>query len=222
MNANTSSFVSVLAVAVVASFGFAPAAHAQSVVRCESRSNDRTWCVTDTRAGVRINRQLSSQGCWEGQTWGHSGRGIWVANGCRADFTVYGGARARSSSSGENVALGLLALGVVAAVANNNNRDNVRYNDNRYSDDGDWDGRNRGNNYGYYSDYGAPVRTIICESVDGRRTYCEYPIRRADVQLYRQLSRSNCQYGYSWGWDRRGIWTSNGCRGEFGIYPRRG
>lgn len=57
---------------------------------------------------------------------------------------------------------------------------------------------------------------VTCESRDGRRTYCDSNTR-GDVFLIRQLSRSECIEGESFGYDQRGIWVDLGCRGEFEI-----
>ncbi len=38
---------------------------------------------------------------------------------------------------------------------------------------------------------------------------------RRGVVLVRQLSRGACIEGRTWGWDRRGVWVAEGCRGEF-------
>lgn len=65
-------------------------AEAQSTVTCESRDYDRTYCGADTRGGVRLVRQLSEARCESGRTWGADRRGIWVARGCRAQFTLGG------------------------------------------------------------------------------------------------------------------------------------
>lgn len=57
---------------------------------------------------------------------------------------------------------------------------------------------------------------ITCSSNEHRRQRC--PIRiRDDVQLIRQLSVSSCVEDQSWGWNRRGIWVSNGCRADFHV-----
>lgn len=71
--------------------------------------------------------------------------------------------------------------------------------------------RDRGN---YGGGYGAQV--IRCESYEGRQAYCPLPVR-GRATLVNQLSRAQCQEGYSWGQDRRGIWVSNGCRAEFVV-----
>ncbi|MEP6634081.1 MAG: DUF3011 domain-containing protein [Luteimonas sp.] len=60
-------------------------------VRCESSDGRTRVCSADTDGGVRLNRQLSNQACVEGRNWGYDGRGIWVSNGCRAEFQVGGG-----------------------------------------------------------------------------------------------------------------------------------
>jgi hypothetical protein len=60
---------------------------AETVVRCDSHG-PRKVCPADTRGGVSLRYQYSSEGCWQNDTWGFDAKGIWVANGCRADFTV--------------------------------------------------------------------------------------------------------------------------------------
>jgi hypothetical protein len=58
------------------------------VIRCESRDSRTVYCGVDSRAGVRLVRQLSSSPCIEGRSWGVARDGIWVSRGCRADFRV--------------------------------------------------------------------------------------------------------------------------------------
>jgi len=40
-------------------------------------------------AGVQLVRQISRSACIEGQTWGYARNGIWVSQGCRAEFLGY-------------------------------------------------------------------------------------------------------------------------------------
>ena len=61
------------------------------VFRCESQDNRMRRCNADTRYGVRINRQLSSSACIHDRTWGYDRSGVWVSNGCRAEFVTGGG-----------------------------------------------------------------------------------------------------------------------------------
>lgn len=62
--------------------------------------------------------------------------------------------------------------------------------------------------------YGGNV--VHCESVDYHDNYCPANTR-GGVQLVRQSSHAPCYEGESWGYDRRGIWVSNGCAGDFAI-----
>lgn len=54
--------------------------------RCESIDNRQRYCNADTRGGVRLLRQLSKSPCVQGRTWGYDRNGVWVSNGCRAEF----------------------------------------------------------------------------------------------------------------------------------------
>lgn len=63
------------------------------VVRCESSDRRTRHCNVDTRGGVRLVRQLSDARCIEGSTWGTDRNGIWVTQGCRAEFALGGGYR---------------------------------------------------------------------------------------------------------------------------------
>jgi len=68
-----------------------PAEAQRRVVRCESRDYRERLCRVETSGGVRLARQLGDAACREGRTWGTTRSGIWVSNGCRADFEVGGG-----------------------------------------------------------------------------------------------------------------------------------
>ncbi len=61
-------------------------------MRCESSSSDwgRKYCTADTRNGVRLTRNLGDSDCREGSTWGYDNNGVWVSNGCRAEFETRG------------------------------------------------------------------------------------------------------------------------------------
>lgn len=128
-------------------------------IRCESKSGRREVCAADTSRGVTLSKQLSLIDCVRGETWGTDRNGIWVDDGCRAEFIV-GGAR-----------------GVKRPVAES---------------------------------------LLRCESTDGRRKFCEADTR-GGVTLSRQLSKTDCVEDESWGWDRRGVWVTDGCRAEFRL-----
>ena len=62
-------------------------------------------------------------------------------------------------------------------------------------------------------------RLVTCESQDGRLRQCALDAR-GEVRLVRQLSRSDCVEGRTWGAGRGGLWVSDGCRGEFLVSDR--
>jgi len=55
---------------------------------CESLDGGRKVCPVDTSRGVGLIRQVSGADCVLNQTWGYDRNGIWVTNGCRAEFAV--------------------------------------------------------------------------------------------------------------------------------------
>lgn len=183
------------ALTLVAAASYAPPALAAQTVRCESSDGRYSSCEVDTRGGVRLSRQLSSQGCWQNDTWGYDSNRIWVTNGCRAEFTV-GDYQHESNNSGAVAGVAIAAL-IGAALLANKDKDRDRY------DDG----------HGGYD----PRTTFRCESVDRRQVYCPIP-SRGHVEVYRQVSDSACQYGVTWGVDGRNVWVNEGCRADFAVY----
>lgn len=63
-------------------------------------------------------------------------------------------------------------------------------------------------------------RVLTCESEDGQRRECAADTR-GRVRLLRQISRSACIEGRTWGARRGGVWVTDGCRGEFLMGSRR-
>ncbi|RRU75671.1 DUF3011 domain-containing protein [Stenotrophomonas maltophilia] len=56
---------------------------------------------------------------------------------------------------------------------------------------------------------------LRCESQFNKTAQC--PIE-GPMRLVKQKSVTTCIEDQNWGWDRRGIWVSDGCRGEFRVY----
>lgn len=78
--------------------------------------------------------------------------------------------------------------------------------------------RGYGTSYGYGN--GGPVgQSLRCASEDGRWKHCSADTR-GGVELVRQMSRSQCMRGQSWGVDRAGVWVNGGCRAEFRLGGR--
>jgi hypothetical protein len=67
------------------------------LVVCESIDGRTNHCAADTSAGVQLVRQMSDSSCGFGTGWGYDANGVWVANGCRAEFAVRGPMQARAT-----------------------------------------------------------------------------------------------------------------------------
>ena len=62
----------------------------QQRVRCKSEDYRRSYCPIDTWSGrVEIARQYSQSGCQFRRSWGYDRRGVWVDDGCDAEFGVW-------------------------------------------------------------------------------------------------------------------------------------
>lgn len=195
----TRMLIASLSVAMAGWLAVAPAAKAETIT-CESRNGGYNTCPVNTAGGVTLSRQLSSQGCWEGDTWGYDRNRIWVNNGCRAQFRVGDN---HSSSGSSNGAAAAVAIGLIGAaiIAANKNKD-----------------RNDRDDYYPDNNWGGPRNTFECESRNNNFTYCNNGRVRGQVEVYRQLSKSRCVYGQSWGNDNGRVWVDNGCRAEFAVY----
>ena len=76
-----------------------------------------------------------------------------------------------------------------------------------------------GGNHGGHGGYGGgndADQFISCSSDDMHRHYCPVDAR-GGVRLVKQRSDAACRQGYSWGYDRRGIWVDRGCRADFQV-----
>ena len=60
----------------------------RTMLVCESLNVESGLCFADTTQGVRLVRRLSDSKCDFGRDWGWDMNGIWVANGCRAEFAI--------------------------------------------------------------------------------------------------------------------------------------
>lgn len=67
-----------------AEFNFTP----RATLVCESLNGEPGLCFADTTDGVRLVRRISDSKCDFGRDWGWDSNGIWVSNGCRAEFAI--------------------------------------------------------------------------------------------------------------------------------------
>ncbi|WP_368563663.1 DUF3011 domain-containing protein [Pseudoxanthomonas sp. UTMC 1351] len=209
--------------------------------RCESRDNRYRHCAVDVRGGVELVRGLSKTHCVEGRNWGYDRNGVWVSHGCRAEFRTGGGGGWNGggggaqivrcdSNDGRHRTCAIPRGGHVRLVrqvsktrcveGHNWGRERGAIWVNRgcraefevSRRGGGWGGGGWGG--GWNGDHGNGHGQVFrCDSNDRRTRYCEVNARR--VSLVRQVSRTPCIEGRTWGQDRRGVWVTEGCRAEF-------
>lgn len=206
-------------------------------VTCESLDGRMSRCMAETGAGVRLLRRISDSGCVFGTDWGYDRNGIWVNNGCRAEFAV---TSTRLASLPGN---GLLCESIDGRRAHCRTDTNfgailtrqISDTDCRYGrtwgidENGIWvDNGCRAEfaigsanivSTGMISSAPATAPTLLCESVDGQHQHCRADTRFG-VTMLRQLSDSKCERDRTWGVDDVGVWVTNGCRAEF-VLDRR-
>lgn len=222
-----------------------------SILRCESTDGRQRFCQADTRDGIQLLRQLSKSACVEGDTWGADRRGVWVDRGCRAEFAL-GGDRGypgdgygngNGNGYGDQLVRCESRDGRWKQCAADTRRgaelvrqlsDNACIRGRTWGTDnrGLWvsggcraefrlrAGNGNGNGNGWGQGGWAP-QLVQCESPNGRRRVCAVTVR-GDVRLVRQMSKSACVEGDTWGFSRDGIWVDRGCRGEFQVTQRGG
>ncbi len=71
---------------------------ADRTVTCESTDGYYRHCPVDIDGEVSLSRQLSQAPCQRDKSWGFDWKGIWVDDGCRAEFEVTTSATPGSSS----------------------------------------------------------------------------------------------------------------------------
>jgi hypothetical protein len=79
----------------------APPESAAKLLTCSS-DGGKKYCDANTHHGVRLVKQHGDAPCKRDSTWGYDGLGIWVDQGCSADFALGGDTPPETSrSSGE-------------------------------------------------------------------------------------------------------------------------
>jgi len=205
----------------------APAALAQSTVRCETGE-----CAFYGNATVSLSHQLSDANCIEGKSWGVKGNNIWVSHGCRADFVITPRDTTSYASSTPPVALRCESNGTrktcfadthfgVQMTRQLSDKGCIEGKTWGYDHRGIWVDRGCRADFllaapGYSSSMPMNSQLVVCESTNNTRHRCEIDTRLG-VQLSRQLSDNNCVFGKSWGYNRKGIWVDRGCRAEFTV-----
>ena len=101
-----------------------PASADDRYVRCESRNYRYNYCRVDTDNQVTLQRQLSRRDCVLWRTWGYDRRGIWVDQGCSAEFRAgRDGMSGGQAAAIGGVIVGGLILGSILANKDHGDRD---------------------------------------------------------------------------------------------------
>ena len=67
-----------------------PAEPQATRVSCASAPGGREHCPANTSSGVVLARSTGEAACLLGKTWGYDDTGVWVSDGCSAEFVVVG------------------------------------------------------------------------------------------------------------------------------------
>jgi len=221
-----------VAVAFLVLFGASFSASAARIT-CESRNFQRNYCSTGQRiASVRLVVQQSRSPCIQGRTWGYDSGGIWVTQGCSAEFdfrTSGGGAGpgrqiACSSQNYQHRFCPTERRIVRARLIEQRSRAAcVQGRSWGFQEDGIWvdDGCS-----GLFAveERGRPTpppgNRVACESRGFQYAFCGAGRRISRAWLDEQRSRSPCIQGESWGFQRGGVWVDKGCSGVFAFDAR--
>jgi len=79
-----------LSVAMLLATGAHAGESVTALVNCASTDGERQHCAANTSAGVLMARTTGSGACLLGKTWGYDDAGVWVLDGCSAEFIVIG------------------------------------------------------------------------------------------------------------------------------------
>ena len=200
-------------------------------IYCASDDGGRHFCPVRTEMGVRLARQRSQSECILGRTWGYTRRGIWVDQGCRADFDL-GATSNNNSSQTQVISCSSDDMRWHSCQADTSN--GVRLLRQRseadclygstwgYDDRGIWVDRGCRAEFEIggdsYSDDQDPAYTVSvsCSSDDMHRRFC-YTGPHGAVRLTKRHSEAECVEGRTWGQEPRGIWVDRGCRADFEV-----
>jgi hypothetical protein len=137
-------------------------AQSNNVFTCSSDDGRLHSCRVNTNQPIQFVRQRSDAQCIAGQTYGIDRGGVWVTNGCRADFAVVNGDQAYNQGTYNND--GSYNQGTYNRGNNQgayNDRDHDRDHDGYRDANGNWHRRHRrgdrdgdNNNNGTYSQNG--------------------------------------------------------------------
>lgn len=212
---------------------------AGDTVRCESDDGRSRACPTPWRGLSRLNRQLSSTRCVQGQNWFSRPGEVTVSSGCRGEFAPGGGDQGIGPGAGGDGEIRCESSDGRYRQCGSNLRGNARLvrqlSGTRCVEGSNWGLRDgslwvdrgcrgvftvaRGGDWnpGAGENPGGDGYSVTCASENRRQTTCAWDARRGRPQVLEQLSSFRCQENLSWGYREGEIWVSGGCRARFGV-----
>jgi len=198
-------------------------AFGQSVFTCSSDDMGQHACRVGPNQGIRFLRQRSQSACIEGQSYGIARDGVWVTNGCRADFQVL---QNGNYNDGQYNRQGTW-----------NDRREHDYDDDRqypqarrhhHDDDDNVNGQYNGAyNRGGYVSSGQPIQYLgryddgksTCSSQPGTGPiFCQSGGPFRDAYIVKQNGQNECVRGQNWDvGPNHGLWIADGCSGQWKI-----
>jgi len=217
-----------MATTVVAFLALPQKCVAQSTMACNADGYNRKYCPVDTRGGVTLLRQNSDASCEQGVSWGYNDTGIWVTNGCHADFTVQRPSWDPNSTENRRCESTDGRRNYCAVDTRSGVRLTHQFSDAECVYGSSWGTDERGiwvdNGCRAEFEVKRPVyqpvaaQTIRCESNNHQRKFCSVNAQTG-VRFIRQIDRAPCTEGISWGYENKGVWVDNNCRADFEILP---
>lgn len=218
-------------------------------ITCNSQDNRRQTCRVDRWADAELVRQISDTRCVRNRNWGFQRGAVWVDNGCRATFAEVRGTHGRNETvtcNSENNRRQTCRVGnwrdarLVRQVSDTRCVRNRNWGFQRgavWVDNGCRgtfaevrSGSGHQHNADNHPPRGTPWQpgpswnreiSLSCASNDNRYHMCQVDVgARGTVRLRRQDSDVRCVLNRTWGFNRAGVWVSNGCRGQF-VVDRR-
>ena len=204
-------------------------ARASKRVACESRNGERVVCPVDIANGVAFTQQLSKSACVQGESWGFDDERelVWVDHDCRAEFILgqrtdpvrplqaLDGLVTCESADGRRKECAADTSAGVQIVRELSDAECSFGRQWGYDAKGIWVTKGCRAEFAIKGKPKAMVRAIVCASENNARNVCA-----ADTQYGVALVRSlggDCVLDQSWGFDKDGVWVTNGCHAQFAL-----
>jgi CxxC motif-containing protein len=210
-------------------------------ILCGTLLPPRVECETDGHAtSVRLIREISSNRCQRGTTWGSSDSLIWTSNGCRGDFLVTYGSGSPGVTTTPTPTNRIINCGTQydqrVTCRTEGQADSVRM-----VHDLSGGQCRRGSSWGHTDSYiwvnsgcraqfqvwyagtGTPQPTVTnriinCGTQYDQKVTCSTEGNATSVRLVKDLSGNQCRQGSSWGYTSSHIWVNSGCRAHFQVF----